>query len=265
MISFQQALECKADVIEFDVHLSRDGRCVVIHDDTLDRTTDGHGSVRDYSWEELSKLDAGNWFDKKNQAAREQMKNKEGRYADPNYIPPPLSELSYAGVRIPCLEEVLEWAVAEGMPTSIEIKAPFPFYGGIEVYPNLIEKILDLVAKYGHEEKTQMHSFDHKAVLRVKELNPNISTAISTYGAVLVDPLNEVQAARADGIAVGSLWVTQELIDLYHADNRNVFAWGWGEDPLNEEKELGRLVKMGVDYVSGGYPDILRQVVEKYL
>src|ERR687886_149382 len=71
MPAFEKALATGADVIEFDVHLSRDGRCVVIHDDRLERTTDGQGLVWEHSWSELKKLDAGSWFDRKNEAAHQ--------------------------------------------------------------------------------------------------------------------------------------------------------------------------------------------------
>ncbi len=57
--SIRRALEMGVSAVEVDVHLSKDGRLVVIHDDTVDRTTDGHGRVRDLTWEELRRLDAG--------------------------------------------------------------------------------------------------------------------------------------------------------------------------------------------------------------
>jgi glycerophosphoryl diester phosphodiesterase len=265
MPAFIKAHECGADVVELDVHLSRDGRCVVIHDDELERTTDGQGLVRNYSWEELKKLDAGSWFDRYNREQLQAMQDKTGKYANPAYKPSPIPTESFAGTPIPVLEEVLEWAKAVGMPVSIELKVPYPFYGGLDVYPDIVERVHDLVARYGNEADTQIHSFDHRLVLRSKELKPNIPTQISFYGAIMVNPLSLLDDARADGVAIGSVWITRELIDFYHQNQRSIFAWGPGEDPLNEEEELAQLVQMGVDYVSGGYPDILRQVVEKYL
>lgn len=262
---FQKALETGADIIEFDVHLSRDKRCVVIHDDTLDRTTNGQGPVREMSWAEISRLDAGSWFDRQNEQLYQEMEKEAGRFANPKYIPPPIPTQKFAGERVPLLEDVLVWAKEVNMPVSIELKAPFPFYAGPNPYPDMVERVLEIIARYGDENNSHIHSFDHLAVLRVKELNPNIPTGISLYGGVLINPVGLLREARAEGVAIGSLWVTQELIETLHADQRNIFAWGWGEDPYNEEAELGRLVRMGIDYVSGGYPDLLRQVVEKYL
>ncbi|NWJ48969.1 MAG: hypothetical protein HXX08_24170 [Chloroflexi bacterium] len=266
MPSFIKAHECGADTIEFDVHLTKDKRCVIIHDEELERTTDGHGLVQDYTWAELSKLDAGSWFDRKSQATLEALAKKEGKFADPNYIPPPIPTQSFAGTRLPLLEETLEWAKAVGIGASIEIKVPFPFYSGTFADNEIIDRTLEIVARYGDEENTQIHSFDHRLMRRVKELNPNISTTISFYGAIMVNPLSLLDDALADGVAIGSIWVTRELVDIYHAHGRTVFAWGGpGEDPYNEEAELGKLVQMGVDYVSGGLPDLLREVAEKYV
>lgn len=257
MPAFEKALAIGADVIEFDVHLSRDGRVVVIHDDMLDRTTNGQGPVRQYAWEDLKKLDAGSWFDRKNEAVR--LGQVE---VPPGTRPLPVPEEKFAGTTIPLLEEVLEWSTAVRMPVSIEIKAPWPFYHGLEVYPGLVEKVLELVAKHGDEELTSLHSFDHRAVLRSKTLNPNITTLVSYGGAILVDPTGPARAAKADGVAIGSNWVTPGLVETMHAQDLCIFGWGLGEEPFTQADDLCRLVGMGVDFVSGGYPDLLRQVVE---
>jgi glycerophosphoryl diester phosphodiesterase len=257
MPAFEKALAVGADVIEFDVHLSRDGQCVIIHDEMLDRTTDGHGPVRHYTWDELKTLDAGCWFDRKNEAARLAQVPPI-----PGIEPLPIPEEKFAGVRMPLLQEVLEWSTAVGMPVAIEIKAPWPFYHGLQVYPGIVEKVLEQVARYGNEELTSLHSFDHRAVLRSKELNPNITTMVSFGGAILVDPVGPARAARAGGIAIGSNWVTPELVEMVHAEGVFLFGWGLGEEPFSQAHDLCRLVAMGVDFVSGGFPDLLRQVVE---
>jgi len=90
--SFELALEQGADCVEFDVHLTRDGHLVVIHDDTLDRTSNGHGLVREHTLAEIDQLDAG----------------------------------------VPTLDAVLQWAHQTGMAVDIEIKNGPHFYQGIE-------------------------------------------------------------------------------------------------------------------------------------
>lgn len=64
MVSFRAALEADVDNIEMDLNVTRDGRLVVIHDTTLDRTTDGEGKVRDYTFDQIKSFDAGAKFDK---------------------------------------------------------------------------------------------------------------------------------------------------------------------------------------------------------
>src|SRR5260370_28010658 len=84
-VSFERALELGADLVELDVHLTRDGALAVIHDETVDRTTDGHGLLKDHTLSELKLLDAGAWFGP-----------------------------GYAGQRISTLDEVLDWAHEHG-------------------------------------------------------------------------------------------------------------------------------------------------------
>src|SRR5579859_2813159 len=85
MASFERGLELGADWVELDVHLTRDGALAVIHDESVDRTTNGHGLVKDHSLAELKRLDAGAWFGP-----------------------------AFAGARVPILDEVLDFARARG-------------------------------------------------------------------------------------------------------------------------------------------------------
>src|SRR5690242_7213158 len=95
LVSFERGLELGADWIELDVHLSRDGELIVIHDESLERTTNGHGLVGEHMLAELRELDAGE------------------------------------GQSIPTLSEVLDWARAKNAVVDIEIKNAPIFYDGI--------------------------------------------------------------------------------------------------------------------------------------
>jgi glycerophosphoryl diester phosphodiesterase len=96
LASFERALELGADWIELDVHLSADGALIVIHDETLERTTDGHGQVREHTLAELRQVDAGD------------------------------------GQRLMTLDEVLDWASRRSTVVDIEIKNAPIYYAGIE-------------------------------------------------------------------------------------------------------------------------------------
>jgi glycerophosphoryl diester phosphodiesterase len=107
MASFKKALEMGAEMIEFDVHLTKDGSAVILHDDTVDRTTGRKDKISDLTYDEVSKLDAGSWFSK-----------------------------DFAGEKIPTLQEVLEWANGK-IQVNIEIKAA----GCEKIVVDLINKL----------------------------------------------------------------------------------------------------------------------------
>ena len=139
MLSFQKAAETGCDGIELDVQLTRDGTVVVIHDEAVDRTTDGTGLVKDYTFEELRKLDAGTI--------------KGGRYG---FCP------------VPSFEEYCEWASQYGFVTNVEIKT------GVYYYEDIEEKTLEIIKKYHLEDRVMFSSFNHLSLERLKELAPDI-------------------------------------------------------------------------------------------
>ena len=115
--AFRLAMEQGADGIELDVHLTKDGEVVVIHDETLDRTSDGQGKVRDYTLEELKKFSFHNHIEK------------------------------YKGVQIPTLKEVLDLVENSSMKVNIELKTGIYWYEGIE------EKTMEIVKNKKTREK----------------------------------------------------------------------------------------------------------------
>src|SRR5438105_301115 len=136
MASFERALELGADWIELDVHLSRDSELIVIHDETLERTTNGHGLVCDHTLAELEQLDAGN------------------------------------GQRIPTLGEVLDWAGRMNSVVDIEIKNAPLYYPGIE---QAVVSALDrsqmteqvIVISFDHSAVQRVKSLDSRVVTGV--------------------------------------------------------------------------------------------------
>lgn len=139
MLAFEKAVEEGADGIELDVQLTKDGQVVVIHDETLARTTGGEGYVRDYTLEELKKFDAG--------------KIKEGAY----------------GVQtIPSFEEYCEFAAEKKIITNIEIKT------GVYYYEEIEAKTLEILKRHHLEEKVVFSSFNHLSILELKKMAPDI-------------------------------------------------------------------------------------------
>ncbi|MCY7009268.1 glycerophosphodiester phosphodiesterase [Fusobacterium simiae] len=139
ILAFQKAIEVGADGIELDVQLTKDGEIVIIHDETIDRTTDGKGYVVDYSYEELSKFDASYIYKEK-----------------------------FRFNKIPTLKEYFELVKDLDFITNIELKTGINEYLGIE------EKVYKLIKKYKLEKKVIISSFNHFSILRMKKLAPEL-------------------------------------------------------------------------------------------
>ena len=158
--AFRLAMEQGADGMELDVHLTKDGEVVVIHDETLDRTSNGHGNVRDYTLEELKKFSFHNHMEK------------------------------YQGVQIPTLKEALNLVKNSRIKVNIELKTGIYWYEGIE------EKTMDIVKTMGMEDRVIYSSFNHYSIQKVLEQNSDAETAY-LFGDV---PLNMEKYAKDTGV-----------------------------------------------------------------
>ena len=186
--AFERAVELGAGVIELDLHMSQDGELVVIHDDTLDRTTDGSGPVHQRSLAELMRLDAGRWFG-------------EG----------------FAGQRIPRLDEVLD-RFAGKVPLALEVKAGSTFFPGIE------EKVVSALRERAAIDHAAVASFDHYALRRLKEIEPTIRTAALLVGRpVSVSAI--AGPAKADGLALEASFVTKTEVEACRAAGLQIVVW----------------------------------------
>lgn len=211
LASFQKGLDLGADVVELDIHLSRDGVPVVMHDERVNRTTDGTGLVADMTLAELKGLDAGRWF---------------GR--------------EFEGEKIPTLKEVFDWA-AGNVELVIEIKGHPKPQEGIE------QKMLDLIRDYELVEKTMVISFYHPVVRAVKDLEPKLATGI-LYGGYLADTVGTARAAGADSVRPNAGQWTPELVREVH--EAGLVASTWTVNEVDQYDELVRmgLDSIGTNY-----------------
>ncbi|HKW78767.1 MAG TPA: glycerophosphodiester phosphodiesterase family protein [Candidatus Limnocylindria bacterium] len=228
MAAFRLAAEAGADLIEFDVHLTADDELVVIHDDALDRTTDGTGAVRERTLAEIRALDASH------------------------------GDARHPGERVPTLEEVVTWAMGTALGLSVEIKQPSPI-GGRPRYPLVEERVLDLLRAHGALARSLIHSFDHATVRRVRELEPGVATGVTFGSGSFVDPLAPARAADASGIHPSWSWLTPEICRSAHDAGMHVSAWGL-RDPLDAER-VGPIVRAGVDLLTVDDPGALRRIL----
>lgn len=165
MLSFKAAKAANADGIELDVQMTKDGELVVIHDETVDRTTNGTGFVKDLTFEEISRLDASYKF----------TQYKGGSF-------------------IPTLNEVLEWAKQQrGFIVNIELK------NGIIDYPKIEEETIKLIYKHSLQKRVIISSFNHYSLVTCKEISSEIETAI-LYMEGLYMPWKYAESIGAKGL-----------------------------------------------------------------
>lgn len=164
MLAFKQAEKAGADGIELDVQLSKDGEVVVIHDESVNRTTNGRGYVKDLSYSDLKKLDAG-------------FRIKTNLKKEP----------------IPSLREVLEWLTGNKMICNIELK------NGIFPYQGMEEKVIALIREYKLENRIVLSSFNHYSIVHCYRMAPEIETA-PLMGQVVYMPWVYAESIRAKGI-----------------------------------------------------------------
>jgi glycerophosphoryl diester phosphodiesterase len=146
MAAFREALRLGADGIELDVQLTRDGEAVVLHDHTIDRTSNGRGWLKDFTLAELRQYDFGSWFDS-----------------------------AFRGEPLPTLDETLAWLAPTALRLNIEIK------NGPVVYSGLEDKVAVALARFHMEDRVIISSFDHLSLQRIKALNPRLQTGVLFY------------------------------------------------------------------------------------
>lgn len=222
--SYRRAIELGAEMIEADVNMSRDGRLVMIHDSTLDRTTTGTGRVSDATWEELQRLDAASWFD-----------------------------AASASLRIPSTEETIELAREAGIFMCFEVK------GADEAESDRIAgALVDLLAQHGALGSTFMSGYSHQALALAKRLVPDLLLAPERVPDDIPNDLPEtVRQAKALGAPViqnHHRFMTRELVDELHANDLGVWSW-----PTTGEDSLVSSIEVGADAVMG---DDIRLMVE---
>lgn len=189
MLAFRKAAETGCDGIELDVQLTRDGVLVVIHDETLARTTGSQGNVRDFTFEELSRLDAS-----------------RSRPGDFGFNP------------IPAFAEYLDFIEDKPQFTNIELK------NGIYPYPGLEEAVIEALRERGLERRVLLSSFNHQSMLKCKRLAPEIEVAFVT-GSWLVSPGAYCRAAGADYLNPRFCILTGENMAELKENGMRVQAW----------------------------------------
>ncbi|MBS4178866.1 glycerophosphodiester phosphodiesterase [Lederbergia citrea] len=218
LLGFRHALECGVDGIEPDVQLTKDGEVVVIHDETIDRTTDGTGYVKDFTLNELRQFSAGVTF-----STFELFDEAEWKLE-----------------RIPTLEEVLHLISPFQIELNIELKTTLFPYEGIE------EKVLKIVNQFDYADKVIYSSFHLPSILKLKKIEPNVKIAW-LLEEELIRPSEYVQSLELEGL---HLHKDLLLKDRISADDFSIRVW-----TVNDEKEIEQLLnKNNIDVIMTDFP-----------
>ncbi|HKI97071.1 MAG TPA: glycerophosphodiester phosphodiesterase [bacterium] len=189
LAAFRAAVALGADGVEFDVQGTRDGVPVVIHDPTLERTTNGHGAVAGASAAELGALEAGGWF-----------------------VPP------HPGERVPALEAVLALLAPTALELHIELKT------ARIAYPGLVPAVVQQVRAAGMGGRVVLSSYNHHSLLEARRLAPEIACAALTY-EVLIEPWRYATQHGLQGLHPQHTTVDAELVRAAHAAGLAVRAY----------------------------------------
>lgn len=232
MAAFRAGVAAGATHLELDVHGTRDGRIVVLHDATLDRTTDATGAVKDLDWAVVMRADAG------------------ARFVDAS------GAAAYAGrgVRIPELEEVL--AAFPDVPLNVEVK---------QAKPGIVSEVVALVNRFDATGRVLLAAESQAIMNDVRRAydGPTGSSAeevLEFYRRSLEDDMSGYRPPgaalqvppRHEGIEV----VTAKFVDDAHRVGVEVHVW-----TVNEAAEIRRLLELGVDGIMSDFPALAAEVI----
>ena len=229
LAAFRKGMELGSDALEMDLHVTRDGEIVVIHDETLDRTTDGVGSVADLTLKELKRPDAGVKF-----------------------------APSFRGERVPTLREVIALVKATGN-TRIRLDLELKYHPDRPGTPEDFEqRVLEILRETGFVLRVNIISFHHPSLATMKALEPGIRTGLLAGGRQAPqDPVALVRQYHADYYSPSFRHLTAEVVAALHQAGIPIVPW-----TVNEEAEMRRLIGLGIGSFAGDgivtdYPDRL--------
>jgi glycerophosphoryl diester phosphodiesterase len=212
LLSFQAALDAGATMIELDVRLSCDGKLVVMHDNTVDRTTDGHGQVNAHSLKELKQLDAGGWFN-------------------------PV----FTGQHVPELEEVLELVNGSAL-IDIEIKPQA--YHPCHPAEAVEQRIVELVIRKKANEIVLISSFDKNILEQIASMENAPAIALISRNRAENSTLELCKRLNIFSWHPDLQILSQEQVLLMHAEDIRVFPFN-----VDTPQDFKRMFDMNVDGV----------------
>ncbi len=222
LAAFRLAFEMGADGIEVDATLTQDRVPVILHDDTVDRTTNGKGAIKQMALAEAQRLDAGSWFNQK-----------------------------FHGEKIPTLEQVLAEFGTRGL-VNIELKSRFPQRDGLEL------AVAQVIERTHTAERVLISSFNPLSLYRIMKIEPRWPRGL-IYSPHLPIYLSRAwlrSIARANALHPAHSLINSEFVAWARRKGYRINTWTV-DDPI----EMKRLMALGVDAIMTNKPDLLREVV----
>jgi len=221
MLAFKKAIEAGVDGMEFDIHMTKDGELVVIHDATLDRTTTGTGYIKDYTLAEIRKFSIGAKF-------------TEFKHYDP----------SWDDEIVPTLTEVLALCKAHDLEVNVELKTYEVAYSGIE------EAMLRVVCEVDYDpEKVVYSSFHLPTILRVKRLESRALVAWLLENFIPM-PMDYIETFGFEALHMDKN-IVLKMPEYWQQVADKLRIW-----TVNEEEEIRQLIDMGVAAIITDYPEL---------
>ena len=223
LAAFRNAIALGADILEFDLHLTRDGEIVVIHDPTLDRTTTMTGAVRDRSLAEL---------------AAAKLKSSDGAVTEE---------------RVPTFAQVLDLA----KPMALELLPEIKIGADRAAYPGIEEKVIAILRAKNMLGRSSIQAFQPETIRRLRQIEPSVRTMflVSRNRAKGHQPIDAVTWARDAGstdLGIDHRLVDASLVAAARAAKIRLSAW-----TVNDEGDMARMLVLGIDVIMSDRPDLV--------
>lgn len=248
LVAARKAIAVGADMWELDVNMTKDGELVILHDDTLERTSNVRGifpdrapwKVSDFTSEELLRLDFGSWYieqDPFGQIAAGAISQGEQEH--------------FTDVKIPILRQALEFTKEFRFRVNVEIKDLTGLPGDADV----VRKVVQMIDELSMFRSVLLSSFNHEYLRQAEAINPMIETA-----ALIEQPV-ENPAALLDHLEAQALnpdkdLVTPEMVHNLRDGDYDVYVW-----TVNDEAEMRKLIQEGVSGIITDFPQVLFKVL----
>ncbi|MGI6695690.1 MAG: glycerophosphodiester phosphodiesterase [Christensenellales bacterium] len=213
--AFALAVEQGAEAVELDVHLSRDRELVVAHDERIDRVSDGTGYIGQLSLKEIKK----HLFN--------------------------ATHPQYQEAKAPTLEEVFDLLKETSLIINVELKNNYMPYEGME------ERCISLAAKKGMSDRIIYSSFNHRSLLRIKEIDPEAVCGV-LYNCCLIEPWDYGRKLGIEAIHphYSELLLNPDECEASHKAGLKVNTW-----TVNDDRDMKKIILMGADMLITNYPD----------